>query len=72
MLVLTTFKYIFGYITLHRKDSLRVLVNRFCISEKGGTGGGGWDHPQGDMHIVAAMVDCERVLTKLGDTVLQT
>ena len=26
----------------------------FCISRKGGIGGGGWSHPQGDMHMVAA------------------
>ena len=34
-----------SYCALHRKDSL-------CTSRKGGTGGGGWGHPQGDMHMV--------------------
>ena len=29
-------------------------ICRFCISRKGGTGGGGWGHPQGAVHIVAA------------------
>ena len=24
-------------------------VHRFCVSRKGGTGGGGWGHPQGDI-----------------------
>ena len=38
---------------VHRKDSLCMLVHWFCISRKGGTGGGVWDHPQGDMHVVA-------------------
>ena len=29
-------------------------VRQFCVSRKGGTGGGGWCHPQGDMHMVVA------------------
>ena len=28
----------------------------FCVSRKGGTGGGGWCHLQGDMHMLAAML----------------
>ena len=28
----------------------------FCISRKGGTGGGVWGHPQGDVHVVLAML----------------
>ena len=28
-------------------------VCRFCISIKGGTGGGGWGHPQGAVYMVA-------------------
>ena len=37
----------FGYITLH--------THGFCISiRKGGTGGGGWCHLQGAVHMVAA------------------
>ena len=45
-----------------QKESLCVLVCRFCISRKGGkglTGGGRWGHPQGDMHVVAAGVGCK-------------
>ena len=33
-----------SYCTLRAKDSLCVLVLRFCISRKGGTGGGGCSH----------------------------
>ena len=29
------------------------------ISRKGGTGGDGWCHPHGDMHMVAARLGCE-------------
>ena len=43
-----------SYRALCRKDSLCTLCTRFCMSRKGGTGGGGWDHPQGDIHMVAA------------------
>ena len=45
-----------AYCILCRKDSLCVLTHRFCVSRKGGTGGGGWGHPQGAMHMVAADV----------------
>ena len=38
-----------SYCTLCRKDNL-------CISRKGGTGGGGCGHPQGDIHMVMHMV----------------
>ena len=31
-----------------------VLACRFCVSRKGGTGGGGWGHPLGGVHMVAA------------------
>ena len=34
----------------------------FCVSRKGGTGGGGWGHPQGDMHMVAAGLGCESAM----------
>ena len=33
-----------------RKDS---LVHGFCVSRKGGTEGGGWDHLQGAVHVAA-------------------
>ena len=29
---------------------------------KGGTGGGGWGHPQGDMHMVAARLGSQRAM----------
>ena len=31
-------------------------------AEKGGTGGSGYGHPQGDMHMVAARLGCERAM----------
>ena len=30
----------------------------FCVSRKGGTGGGGCGHPQSDMYMVAASLGC--------------
>jgi len=38
----------------------------FCISRKGGTGGGGWGHPQGAMHVVAARLGFERAMVGTG------
>ena len=32
------------------------------MSRKGGTGGGGWGHPQGDMHMVAVVAVCRNTL----------
>ena len=32
-----------------------------CVSRKGGTGGGGWGHLQGDMHMVASLVPRPRL-----------
>ena len=40
-----------SYCALRRKDSLCALAHRCCISRKGGTGGGGWGHPQGAVHM---------------------
>jgi len=37
-------------------------VHGFCASRKGATGGGGWGHPQDDMHMVAARLGCERFM----------
>ena len=34
----------------------------FCVSRKGGAGGGGWGHLQGDMHMVAARLDCQSTM----------
>ena len=33
-----------SHCALCRKDSLCTLVHGFCVSRKGGTGGGGWGH----------------------------
>ena len=51
---------------MHRKDSLCMLVRRFCISRKDGTGGGGWGHLQGDMHMLAAVGVCRNALVGTG------
>ena len=32
------------------------------MSRKGGTGGGGWGHPQGAMHMVAVVAGCRNGL----------
>ena len=40
-----------------------LLVKSHCaLCRKGGTGGGGWGHPQSDMHMVAARLGCERAV----------
>ena len=46
-----------------------MLANRFCISRKGGTGGGGWGHLQGAVHKVAARL-CYKVamVVEMGNT----
>ena len=36
------------------------------VSRKGGTGGGGWGHPQGDMHMVAARLGCQSAMVGTG------
>ena len=38
-------------ILAHRKDGLCALVHGFCVSRKNGTGGGGWGHLQGAVHM---------------------
>ena len=51
---------------LHRKDSLCARACRFCISRKGGTGGGGWGHPQGAVYMVAARLGFEKAMVDTG------
>ena len=51
---------------LRRKDSLCALTRRFCVSRKSGAGGGGWGHPQGAVHMVAARVGCKRAMVRIG------
>ena len=41
-------------------------MRRFCISSRGGTRGGGWGHPQGDMHVVAARLGCQSTVVGTG------
>ena len=41
--------------TVHCAERI-VSVHGFCVNGKGGTGGDGWGHPQGDMHVVAVVV----------------
>ena len=37
-----------------------MLARWFCVSRKVGTGGGGWGHLQGAMHMVAARLGVEK------------
>ena len=55
-----------SYCALRRKDSLCVLARRFCVSRKGGTGRGGWGHPQGAVHMAAARLGCKRTVVGTG------
>ena len=43
-----------------------VSARWFCISRKGGTGGGGWGYPQGDLHMVAVVAVCRNALVGTG------
>ena len=36
------------------------------MGRKGGTGGVGWGHPQGDMHMVAAQLGCQSAMVETG------
>ena len=51
-----------SHCALRRKDSLCALVCWFCVSRKGGIGGGWWGHPQGAMHMVAARLGFEKAV----------
>ena len=39
-------------------------LRSFCVSRKGGTGDGGWGHPQGEMHMVAAELGCQSTMVE--------
>ena len=54
------------YCALRRKDSLCALAYRFCVSRKGGTGGGEWGYPQGAVHMAAARLGCKRTMVGTG------
>ena len=43
-----------------------VSARWFCVSRKGGTGGGGWGRPQGDLHMVAVVAVCRNALVGTG------
>ena len=43
-----------------------MLVRRFCVSRKGGTGGGGWGHPHGAVHMAAARLGFQRTIVGTG------
>ena len=45
---------------LNPKLPFGYIILRF--SRKGGTGGGGWGHPQCDMHMVAARLSCQSAM----------
>ena len=55
-----------SYCAVRRKDSLCVLVHRFCVSRKGGTGGGRWGHLQGAVHMAAVRLGCKRTMVNTG------
>ena len=38
------------------------IVSQFCVNRKGGTGGSGWGHPQGDMHMVVARLSYQSAM----------
>ena len=52
------------YHTAHCAEKIVYVhyARRFCVSRKGGTGGGGWGHLQGDLHIVAARLGCQTAM----------
>ena len=41
---------------------LCALACGFCIRRKGRTGGGGWGHPQGAVHMVAARLGYKQAM----------
>ena len=41
-------------------------MHGFCVNRKGGTGGDGWGHPQGDIHMVAVVVGVRKAWLALG------
>ena len=55
--------------TAQKRKSL-CAMRTFYISRKGGKGGGGWGHPQGDMHMVAARLGCQSAMVGTGWPIL--
>ena len=60
MLSLKPFKYTFDNVILHTAQK------RFCVSRNGGTGGGGWGHPQGAVHMAAVRLGCKSNMVGTG------
>ena len=46
-------------------DAIR-FEDRFCASQKGGIGGGGWVSVQGAVHMAAALAGCRKALVSTG------
>jgi len=44
--------------------------DRFCLSRKGRTGGGGWVHPQGANSMAVSGLGCRKALVGTGDPFL--
>ena len=53
-----------------QKRKSTCAMRTFYISRKGGKGGGGWGHPQGDMHMVAARLGCQSAMVGTGWPIL--
>ena len=51
-----------SHCALCRKGSLCTFARWFFVSRKGGTGGGGWGHLQGAVHMMAARLGFERAM----------
>ena len=59
-----------SHCALRRKDNLCAHVHWFCVSRKGGTGGGGWSHLQGDLHMLAVVAVWKMPWLALGGPIL--
>ena len=54
-----TFSFMMSYLAMS-------LGDRFCVSRKGGTGGGGWVHPKGANSMAISGFACEKPLVGAG------
>ena len=44
----------------------KIVSVRWCTGSASGTGGGGWGHPQGAVHIAAARLGCKKAMVGTG------
>ena len=44
----------------------KIVSACLCISRKSETGGGGWGHPQGAVHMAAARLGCNKAMVDAG------